>query len=95
MTDDDEVDYIKPDYSHLSIGDMLTQLQRAHIENLLAAAEAGNPSAQVMAQINRYLMDNGIVVAEVPKTIEGHANGPQIAKPVDQLPDYSDQRYDE
>lgn len=80
----------KPDYSNLSISDMLTRMQRAHIENLLAVAEGGNPSPQLLAQINRFLMDNGIVVAEVPKVIEGHAVATEKREA---LPDYSGEDY--
>lgn len=91
MTDDDmDEPPEKPDFSHLSIGDMLTRLQRAHIENLLAVAEEGNPTPQLMAQINRFLMDNGIVVAEVPKVIEGHAVATEKRAA---LPDYSGEDY--
>lgn len=88
-----EPDAVKPDYSGLSISDMLTRLQRKHIENLLALAESNDlPNAQVLAQINRYLMDNGILVERSPapemKTIEGHPNRPA-------LPDFTGQNYDE
>lgn len=97
--DDEDMTPDKPDYSELSISDMLTRLQRAHIENLLALAEGGDlPNAQVLAQINRYLMDNGIVVLHAPPgtQIEGHANYPAIEGPKrEPLPDYSGERYDE
>jgi hypothetical protein len=89
----------KPDYSSLSIADLLTRLQRQHIENLLALAEAKElPNAQVLAQINRYLMDNGIVVLTPPgpKQIEGHVNQPGQLEPPRQepLPQF-DTDYDE
>lgn len=89
---DEEAPPAKPDYTGISIENMLTRLQRAHIENLLALAEGGElPSAQILAQINRYLMDNGVVFGAQPiKTIEGHVNQPRPA-----LPDFRGENYDE
>lgn len=99
--DDEDMTPEKPDYSGLSIGDLLTRLQRQHIENLLALAESNElPNAQVLAQINRYLMDNGIVVMSQPmKTIDGQFSaqqqleGPTTDRPA--LPDYTGQDYNE
>lgn len=92
---EDQFPAVRPDFSHLSIGDMLTRLQRAHIENLLALAEGDElPKPQVLAQINRYLMDNGIVIGEVPRTIEGQAHHLPEQK-VEALPNYEGENYDE
>lgn len=91
MTDDDEAPPPKPDYTGISIGDLLTRIQRAHIENLLTLAEGGEMTPQILAQINRFLMDNGVVVGAQPiKTIEGHANQPERKA----LPKF-EQTYDE
>ncbi len=81
----------RPDFSQLSIGDMLTRLQRRHIENLLTLAEADElPNDRVLAQINRYLMDNGVIVlpSDVPKVIEGHVE----ERPA--LPDFTGTDYE-
>ncbi len=82
----------RKDFSKLSIGDMLTRLQRRHIENLLELAEADElPNDRVLAQINRYLMDNGVVVlpSETPKVIEGHKSERTA------LPDFTGQTFNE
>lgn len=77
--------------SELSIELLLTELQRLHIERMLEAVQSGVPNPAVMAQINRYLMNNGIVVAPPDgPLIEGHRNK---KRPV--LPNFHEQRYDE
>jgi hypothetical protein len=87
----DDLPRDRPDFSNLSISDMLTRMQRAHIENLLALAEEGTANGQILAQINRFLTDNGIIVAPVdaPKVIEGKVAERKA------LPNYGDKRYDE
>lgn len=80
------------DYSGLSMGDLLTRIQRLHVERMLEQLEGGTVNAQVMAQINRYLADNGIIVppSEQPRVIEGTTT-PMRKK----LPDYSGRNYNE
>lgn len=87
----------RPDYSELSIEAMLTRIQRAHIENMLTLVESGEiPNAQVLAQVNRFLADNGFTLNGSVPTIDGTANRlPPPPKDRQALPDFSEERYDE
>ena len=79
------------DISKLSIGDLLTSIQRKFIEKMYEEVNSDGPmNPAVMAQINRFLAENGIVIApaDQPKVIEGEAHREQI-----EIPDFSGQDY--
>lgn len=89
-----------PSLDELTIGSLLSRLQRAHIEKLLKAAEdPENMNAQIMAQINRFLADNGLLLnmpgqAMIDVTPREEQDKLPALKPQVELPVY-DQRYDD